>query len=123
VRRRTERGVGRAYEPRRQLRDVALSVDDDRTVFRHESYAFHRRWVEQSPDRYQAGVARRIPQGEAGPGRGDIEKCSTPRHAPGRRGDVRRRDDRHPTVPVAPRQASPSSKDKPYTDPAARGSS
>jgi aspartyl-tRNA(Asn)/glutamyl-tRNA(Gln) amidotransferase subunit A len=48
-----------------ELRDVTLTVDDDRTVFRAESYAFHRPWVERSPERYQAETLRRIRTGES----------------------------------------------------------
>lgn len=48
-----------------ELRDVALAVDDDRTVFRAESYAFHRPWVTRSPERYQPETLRRIRTGEA----------------------------------------------------------
>jgi aspartyl-tRNA(Asn)/glutamyl-tRNA(Gln) amidotransferase subunit A len=47
------------------LRDVTLAVDDDRTVFRAESYAFHRPWVQSSPERYQAETLRRIRTGES----------------------------------------------------------
>jgi aspartyl-tRNA(Asn)/glutamyl-tRNA(Gln) amidotransferase subunit A len=47
------------------LRDVAVAVDDDRTVFRAESWAYHRAWVERAPDRYQAETLRRIRTGEA----------------------------------------------------------
>lgn len=43
-----------------ELRDVELPIDDDRTVFRAESWAFHRPWVERSPDGYQAETLRRI---------------------------------------------------------------
>ena len=61
-----------------ELRDVALPVDDDRTVFRAESYAFHRRWMESAPEpsgpeagplgsmtrgRYQAETLRRLRTG------------------------------------------------------------
>jgi aspartyl-tRNA(Asn)/glutamyl-tRNA(Gln) amidotransferase subunit A len=46
-----------------ELRDIELAVDDDRTVFRAESYAFHRPWVERSPGRYQAETLRRIQTG------------------------------------------------------------
>lgn len=48
-----------------RLRDIALPVDDDRTVFRAESYAFHRPWVARSPERYQPETLRRIRTGEA----------------------------------------------------------
>jgi aspartyl-tRNA(Asn)/glutamyl-tRNA(Gln) amidotransferase subunit A len=48
-----------------ELCDIELAVDDDRTVFRAESYAFHRPWVQQSPERYQAETLRRIQTGAA----------------------------------------------------------
>jgi aspartyl-tRNA(Asn)/glutamyl-tRNA(Gln) amidotransferase subunit A len=63
-----------------KLRDIALSVDDDRTVFRAESYAFHRRWVEQSPERYQAETLRRIRTGEAVTAAEYIEKWQHLQH-------------------------------------------
>jgi aspartyl-tRNA(Asn)/glutamyl-tRNA(Gln) amidotransferase subunit A len=46
-----------------ELRDVALPVDDDRTVFRAESYTVHRRWMESAPERYQAETLRRLRTG------------------------------------------------------------
>jgi aspartyl-tRNA(Asn)/glutamyl-tRNA(Gln) amidotransferase subunit A len=46
-----------------ELRDIAPPVDDDRTVFRAESYAFHRRWMESSPERYQPETLRRLRTG------------------------------------------------------------
>jgi Asp-tRNA(Asn)/Glu-tRNA(Gln) amidotransferase A subunit family amidase len=46
-----------------ELRDVALAVDDDRTVFRAESYAFHRRSIDRAPERYQAETLRRLRTG------------------------------------------------------------
>jgi aspartyl-tRNA(Asn)/glutamyl-tRNA(Gln) amidotransferase subunit A len=60
----TERALGVIAGLGAELRDVALAVDDDRTVFRAESYAFHRPWVERSPERYQAETLRRIRTGE-----------------------------------------------------------
>jgi aspartyl-tRNA(Asn)/glutamyl-tRNA(Gln) amidotransferase subunit A len=47
------------------LREVAVAVDDDRTVFRAESYAYHRPWLERAPERYQPETLRRIRTGEA----------------------------------------------------------
>jgi Asp-tRNA(Asn)/Glu-tRNA(Gln) amidotransferase A subunit family amidase len=47
------------------LRDVEVAVDDDRTVFRAESWAYHRAWVERAPERYQPETLRRIRTGEA----------------------------------------------------------
>jgi aspartyl-tRNA(Asn)/glutamyl-tRNA(Gln) amidotransferase subunit A len=47
------------------MRDVAIAVDDDRTVFRAESWAYHRAWVERAPERYQPETLRRIKTGEA----------------------------------------------------------
>lgn len=46
-----------------ELRDIALPVDDDRTVFRAESYAVHRRWMDSAPERYQAETLRRLRTG------------------------------------------------------------
>jgi aspartyl-tRNA(Asn)/glutamyl-tRNA(Gln) amidotransferase subunit A len=60
----TERVLGVIAGLGAELRDVALEADDDRTVFRAESYAFHRAWVERSPERYQAETLRRIRTGE-----------------------------------------------------------
>jgi aspartyl-tRNA(Asn)/glutamyl-tRNA(Gln) amidotransferase subunit A len=57
-----------------RLRDVALPVDDDRTVFRAESYAFHRPWALRSPEGYQAETLRRIRTGEAVTAADYIEK-------------------------------------------------
>jgi len=51
--------------PGAPLRDIALPIDDDRTVFRAESWAVHRPWVERRPERYQAETLRRIRTGEA----------------------------------------------------------
>jgi len=59
-----ERALGVLSGLGAQLRDVALEVDDDRTVFRAESYAFHRPWVGSSPERYQPETLRRIRTGE-----------------------------------------------------------
>ena len=47
------------------LREVAVAVDDDRTVFRAESYAYHRPWLERAPERYQPETLRRLRTGEA----------------------------------------------------------
>jgi aspartyl-tRNA(Asn)/glutamyl-tRNA(Gln) amidotransferase subunit A len=47
------------------LRDVAIAVDDDRTVFRAESWAYHRAHVEATPERYQPETLRRLRTGEA----------------------------------------------------------
>jgi aspartyl-tRNA(Asn)/glutamyl-tRNA(Gln) amidotransferase subunit A len=46
------------------MRDVAVAVDDDRTVFRAESYAYHRPWLDKAPERYQPETLRRIRTGE-----------------------------------------------------------
>jgi aspartyl-tRNA(Asn)/glutamyl-tRNA(Gln) amidotransferase subunit A len=60
-----ERALGVLASLGAEIRDVALPVDDDRTVFRAESYAYHHRFVERSPERYQAETLRRIRTGEA----------------------------------------------------------
>ena len=70
----TARALGVLASLGAKLRDVALSVDDDRTVFRAESYAFHRRWIERSPERYQAETLRRLRTGEAVTAADYIEK-------------------------------------------------
>jgi len=48
-----------------KLTDIALPVDDDRTVFRAESWMVHRGWVASRADRYQPETLRRIRTGEA----------------------------------------------------------
>jgi aspartyl-tRNA(Asn)/glutamyl-tRNA(Gln) amidotransferase subunit A len=47
------------------LRDVEIAVDDDRTVARAETYAYHRPWLDKTPERYQPDTLRRIRTGEA----------------------------------------------------------
>src|SRR5215468_524040 len=47
------------------LRDVEVAVDDDRTVARAETYAYHRPWLDRTPERYQPETVRRIRTGEA----------------------------------------------------------
>ena len=47
------------------LRDVAIAVDNDRTVASAESYAYHRPWPDKTPERYQPETLRRIRNGEA----------------------------------------------------------
>ncbi|HEX4416791.1 MAG TPA: amidase [Kofleriaceae bacterium] len=56
------------------LRDVELPIDDDRTVARTESFAIHRRWVKQSPERYQAPTLARINTGASVSASDYIEK-------------------------------------------------
>jgi aspartyl-tRNA(Asn)/glutamyl-tRNA(Gln) amidotransferase subunit A len=58
-----ERAIETLHPACSEVRDVELPVDDDRTVFRAESYAFHRTWVEQVPERYQAETLRRLRTG------------------------------------------------------------
>jgi aspartyl-tRNA(Asn)/glutamyl-tRNA(Gln) amidotransferase subunit A len=60
-----ERALGVLAGLGARLRDVALPIDDDRTVARTESYAIHRRWVEEAPERYQPATLQRIRTGEA----------------------------------------------------------
>ncbi|HEU4729121.1 MAG TPA: amidase [Kofleriaceae bacterium] len=60
-----ERALGVLEGLGAQLRDVTLPVDDDRTVFRAESWAVHRAWVERAAERYQPETLRRIRTGEA----------------------------------------------------------
>jgi aspartyl-tRNA(Asn)/glutamyl-tRNA(Gln) amidotransferase subunit A len=47
------------------LRDVEIAVDEDRTVARAETYAYHRPWLDKTPERYQPDTLRRIRTGEA----------------------------------------------------------
>jgi aspartyl-tRNA(Asn)/glutamyl-tRNA(Gln) amidotransferase subunit A len=56
----TERALGVLAELGCELRDIALPIDDDRTVFRAESWAYHRALVERCPERYQAETLRRL---------------------------------------------------------------
>jgi Asp-tRNA(Asn)/Glu-tRNA(Gln) amidotransferase A subunit family amidase len=58
-----EQAIARLAAAGAELRDVDLPVDDDRTVFRAESFAVHRRWVERSPELYQPETLRRIRTG------------------------------------------------------------
>lgn len=46
-----------------EVRDVVVPVDEDRTVFRGESYAYHRPWLARTPERYQAETLRRLRTG------------------------------------------------------------
>jgi len=46
-----------------EVRDVELDVSTDRTLQSAESYAYHREWVEQSPELYQPETLRRIMAG------------------------------------------------------------
>jgi len=56
----TERALGVLTRMGAELRDIALPIDDDRTVFRAESWTYHRGWVERSPERYQPETLRRL---------------------------------------------------------------
>jgi aspartyl-tRNA(Asn)/glutamyl-tRNA(Gln) amidotransferase subunit A len=46
-----------------EVKDVELAVSTDRTLQSAESYAYHREWVEQSPEIYQPETLRRIMTG------------------------------------------------------------
>ncbi|HEX3473470.1 MAG TPA: amidase [Kofleriaceae bacterium] len=46
------------------LRDVEIAVDEDRTVARAETYAYHRPWLDKASERYQPETLRRIRTGE-----------------------------------------------------------
>ena len=59
-----ERALATLVELGAELRDVALPVDDDRTVFRAEAFAVHRQWVQTMPERYQPETLRRILTGK-----------------------------------------------------------
>lgn len=56
----TDRALGILVGLGAELHDVALPIDDDRTVFRAESWTYHRAWVERSPERYQPETLRRL---------------------------------------------------------------
>ena len=56
-----------------EIRDVELDVSTDRTLQNAESYAYHREWVEKSPELYQPETLRRIMAG-ADISRHDYEK-------------------------------------------------
>lgn len=45
-------------------KEITLSVSTDRTLQSSESYAYHRRWVKESPELYQPETLRRIRTGE-----------------------------------------------------------
>lgn len=47
------------------IKDIALSINTDRTLQSAESYAYHRQWVKDSPELYQPETLRRIRTGEA----------------------------------------------------------
>jgi aspartyl-tRNA(Asn)/glutamyl-tRNA(Gln) amidotransferase subunit A len=59
-----ERALGVLAATGARLTDIALPVDDDRTVFRAESWMVHRGWVEHRAERYQPETLRRIRTGE-----------------------------------------------------------
>jgi aspartyl-tRNA(Asn)/glutamyl-tRNA(Gln) amidotransferase subunit A len=56
-----------------EIMDVDLTVSTDRTLQAAESYAFHRGWVEESPELYQPETLRRILSG-ADIARADYER-------------------------------------------------
>jgi len=60
-----ERALGVLAGLGASLHDVAVAVDDDRTVFRAESYAYHREWMARAPERYQPETLRRLRTSEA----------------------------------------------------------
>ena len=47
-----------------EMRDISLRVPTDRTLQSAESYAYHKEWVQKSPELYQAETLRRIRAGE-----------------------------------------------------------
>ena len=47
------------------MKEVTLAVSTDRTLQSAESYAYHRQWVEESPELYQPETLRRIRSGES----------------------------------------------------------
>ena len=46
-----------------EVKDIEMSVSTDRTLQSAESYAYHRQWVEASPELYQPETLRRIESG------------------------------------------------------------
>ena len=46
------------------VREVSIPIDEDRTVSSSESWAFHRDWSQQKPDRYDPRTLARIRSGE-----------------------------------------------------------
>lgn len=46
-----------------ELIDIDFKVDEDRTLFSYEAYAYHAKWVAECPERYQAETLRRIKGG------------------------------------------------------------
>ncbi|HEX3757185.1 MAG TPA: amidase [Kofleriaceae bacterium] len=60
-----ERALGVLAGLGASLRDVEVAVDDDRTVFRAESYAYHRALMARAPERYQPETLRRLRTSES----------------------------------------------------------
>jgi len=56
------------------LHEVDLPVSTDRTLQAAESYAYHKEWVEKSPELYQPETLRRIRTGE-GIGSGELDNA------------------------------------------------
>jgi Asp-tRNA(Asn)/Glu-tRNA(Gln) amidotransferase A subunit family amidase len=69
-----ERALGVLTELGAALRDVEIAVDDDRTVARAETYAYHRPWLDNTPERYQPETLRRIRSGETVTGADYIDR-------------------------------------------------
>jgi len=46
-----------------EIRDITIPVDEDRTVFKGESYAFHEKYLSTKSDQYQPETLRRIRSG------------------------------------------------------------
>lgn len=55
--------------------EISLTVSTDRTLQSAESYAYHEKWVRESPELYQPETLRRIRTGES-VDRADIERAS-----------------------------------------------
>jgi len=69
-----DRALGLLVELGCELRDIALPIDDDRTVFRAESWAYHRATVERSSERYQPATLARLRSSEGVSSADYIEK-------------------------------------------------
>jgi aspartyl-tRNA(Asn)/glutamyl-tRNA(Gln) amidotransferase subunit A len=60
----------------RSVQEVSVPVDEDRTFFSAEAWAFHQPWVKQKPEMYQPQTLERIRPGE----RYSLEQVQQKRH-------------------------------------------
>jgi len=59
-----ERAIGKLKEIMAEVRDAAMEADGDRTVSNYETYAYHAKYVQESPESYQPPTLARIRAGE-----------------------------------------------------------